>query len=71
MARGKESAWNAGDSVQSLGREDPLKKEMATWQPTLIFLPGNSMDRAAWQAIMGSQKSQTQLHYNNNKNSRL
>ena len=27
---GKESACNAGDWVQFLGREDPLKKEMAT-----------------------------------------
>ena len=26
---GKESAWNAGDPGQYLGREDPLKKEMA------------------------------------------
>ena len=26
---GKESACNAGDPVQSLGREDPLEKEMA------------------------------------------
>ena len=27
---GKESAYNAGDRVQSLGREDPLEKRMAT-----------------------------------------
>ena len=27
---GKESACNAGDQVQSLGRENPLKKGMAT-----------------------------------------
>ena len=26
----KESACNAGDPVQSLGQEDPLKKGMAT-----------------------------------------
>ena len=26
----KESAWNAGDEVQSLVGEDPLKEEMAT-----------------------------------------
>ena len=25
--------------VQSLGQEDPLEKE---WQPTLVFLPGES-----------------------------
>ena len=34
---GKESTCNAGDPVQSLGREDPLKKGMAT---TPVFLPG-------------------------------
>ena len=33
----KESACNAGDQVQSLGCEDPLKRE---WQPTPVFLPG-------------------------------
>ena len=27
---GKESAFSAGDPVQSLGQEDPLEKEMAT-----------------------------------------
>ena len=27
---GKASACNVGDGVRSLGREDPLKKEMAT-----------------------------------------
>ena len=28
--------------VQSLGREDPLEKEIATHSPTLVFLPGKS-----------------------------
>ena len=27
---GKESAYNAGDKVRSLGRENPQEKEMAT-----------------------------------------
>ena len=31
----KASAWNAGDWVRSLGREDPLEKEMATHSSTL------------------------------------
>ena len=35
--------------VQSLGWEDPLEKK---WQPTLVFLPGNPMDRGAWQAAV-------------------
>ena len=33
----KKSACNAGDLVQSLDREDSLKKG---WQPTAVFLPG-------------------------------
>ena len=32
--------------VQSLDQEDPLEKEQ---QPTPVFLPGNPMDREAWQ----------------------
>ena len=35
--------------VQSLGREDPRSGK---WQPTPGFLPGNSMDRGAWQTIV-------------------
>ena len=33
----KASAWNAGDRVQSQGREDPLEKEMATHSSTLAW----------------------------------
>ena len=46
--------------VQSLGREDPLEKEMVTLSSILAW-------RVAWteepdgQQSMGSQKSQTQL----------
>ena len=32
--------------VQSLGRKDPLKKEMAT--PSSILVWGDPMDRGAW-----------------------
>ena len=28
--------------VSYLGQEDPLEEEMEEWQPTLVFLPGNS-----------------------------
>ena len=35
---GKKSAYNA-TQVLSMGREDPLEKEM---QPTPLFLPGES-----------------------------
>ena len=34
---GKESACNVGDHVQSLGREDPLEKEMATHSSILAW----------------------------------
>ena len=33
----KASAWNAGDLVRSLGREDPLEKEMATHSSILAW----------------------------------
>ena len=44
--------------VQSLGREDPLEKEMATHSSILAW--DNPMDRSAWWAIVhGVTKSQT------------
>ena len=43
--------------VSSLGLEDPLEEEMATHS---ISLPGESMDRGAWQAAVHEvTKSQT------------
>ena len=42
--------------VQSLGREDPLRKGMATYSCILAY----RMDRGAWQAIVhGVAKSRT------------
>ena len=38
--------------VQSLGQEDPLEE---VWQPSHVFLPGESMGRKAWLQSMGSQ----------------
>ena len=44
--------------VQSLGREDPLEKEMATHSSILAM--ENSMDRGAWWAkVQGFTKNQT------------
>ena len=43
----KNLPTNAGGSGQSLGQEDPQRRK---WQPTLVFLPGNPMDRGASQA---------------------
>ena len=34
-----KNAGDTGDMVQSLGQEDPLEEE---WQPTPVFLPGES-----------------------------
>ena len=45
---GKESAYNAGDQVQSLGWEDPLEKGLA--YPLQYSCLENSMSRGAWQA---------------------
>ena len=46
--------------VQSLGREDPLEKEMATHSSILAWrVP---MDKGAWWAtVHGATESQTQL----------
>ena len=45
--------------LQSLGREDPLEKGMATHSSILE----NPMDRGTWQAtVHGITKSQTQLN---------
>ena len=56
----KESSWMWKIWFQSLGWEDPLKKEMATQSSTLAWrIP---VDRGAWQAIVHRvTKSQTQL----------
>ena len=46
--------------VQSLGREDPLEKEMATDSSTVSWkIPWT--EEAGKLEFMGSQKSQTQL----------
>ena len=47
--------------VQSLGREDPLKKEMATHSSTLAWRIPWTEEPGGLQS-MGSQKSQTQLN---------
>ena len=45
--------------VQSLDQEDPWRRK---WQPTLVFLLGNPMDRGAWRAaVHGVAQSWTRL----------
>ena len=47
--------------VQSLGRENPLEKEMATHSS---ILAENPMDGGAWwAAVHGVAKSGTRLHF--------
>ena len=55
----KVSAYTVGDWAQSLGREDPLEKKMATHSSTLAW---KTMDEGAWWAtIHGVAKSWTRL----------
>ena len=52
---GKVSAYNAGDRVQSLGQEDPLKKDMATHFSILAWkIPW--MEEPGRLQSMGSQR---------------
>ena len=51
---------NAGDMGRSLGREDPLEKEMATHFSTLAWEIPWTEDPGGLQS-MGSQKSWTRL----------
>ena len=45
--------------VRFLGQEIPWKR---AWQSTPVFLPGESMDRGAWQATVSRvTESQTEL----------
>ena len=51
----KESACNAGDPVRSLGREDPLEKEMATYSNILAWeIPWTEEPNGV--QFLGSQK---------------
>ena len=57
-SEGKESACNAGDWVQSLGREDPLEEGMG--YPLQCSYMENPMNRGAWQTrVYVASKSQT------------
>ena len=56
MVKGLPTMWET--QVRSLGREDPLEKEMAPHSSTLAWK--NPMDGGAWQAtIYGVEKSWT------------
>ena len=51
---GKESACNAGDWVQSLGREDPLEEGMTTHSSILAWRIPRTEESGRLQSI-GSQ----------------
>ena len=58
---GKEPAFQCGrhkrHGFNPWVRKIPWRKE---WQPTPVFLPGESMDRGTWQAeVHGFTQSQT------------
>ena len=55
---GKESASYEGDWVRSLGREDPLEKEMATHSGILAWRIPWTEEPGGLQSV-GPQKSQT------------
>ena len=61
----KESACNAGDLVRSLGLEDPLEKEVATYSSILAW-------RIPWQRSLvgyspwGHKEFDMTEHLNNN-----
>ena len=52
---GKESACNAGDWVQSLGREDPLEEGMTTHSSILAWRIPRTEESGRLQSI-GSQR---------------
>ena len=59
MVKNLSAMWKT--QVRSLGREDPWRRE---WQPIPVFLPGESMDRGAWQAIVHGVKKRHDLGTN-------
>ena len=54
---GKEFMCNAGDMIQSLGREDPLEKEMAAHQYSCLENPMDGGD--GWATVLRVTKSRT------------
>ena len=57
-AYGKACAYNAGDPVRSLGREDPLEKEMATHSRTLAWKAPRTQEPGRLQST-GRKQSDT------------
>ena len=52
------NAGDSGDTVRSLGQEDPLEEELATYSSILAWI----RYRGAWKAtVHGVAKSQTQV----------
>jgi len=51
---GEESACNAGDACRRCGFNSWVRKIpwSRKWEPTPVYLPGNPMNREAWQATV-------------------
>ena len=49
-SEGKESACSAGDLSLTMGQEDPLEKELATYSQDSCL--ENPIDRGAWRAVV-------------------
>ena len=55
----KNPPANAAHIGSVILRKIPWRRK---WQPTPVFLPGNPMDREAWQAtVIGLEKSDTTI----------
>ena len=62
-----ESAFNAGDTVQSLGQEDPLEKEMPTHSTMLAWRMSWTGEPGGLQSMVWTQLStSTNQHKPNN-----
>ena len=60
-ASGEESALSAGDSRDPGSIPGSGRSRRRKWQPTPVFLPGNSRGRGAWSTVHGVSGSQTRL----------
>ena len=58
----KNPPAKAGDAALILGSGgSPWRRK---WQPTLVFLPGKSMDRGAWRAIVHGGRKELDMTHN-------
>ena len=71
-ADGKACAYNAGDPVRSLGREDPLEKEMATHSRTLAWKAPRTQEPVGYSPRVANSRTRLSdftSHKNNSSHS--